>query len=112
MPRPTGYVHLVRHVAQAVLGKIIAGKAVSATDERPSVPANVALIDPWPYASTTPVRSHDVLADGSFVAIGAVDAAADGASTLIRDAWRRLNRVSEFHDVLNFFEEPKERVGN
>ena len=27
--------------AQAVLGKIIAGKPVSATDERPSIPANV-----------------------------------------------------------------------
>ena len=27
--------------AQAVLGKIIAGKPVSATEERPSIPANV-----------------------------------------------------------------------
>ncbi len=72
-----------------------------------------SLIDPWPYGTTMPVRSHDVLADGSFIVTANADEnvvgdeAPAGAISL-----RQRNRVSEFHVVLNFFEELKERVGN
>ena len=41
--------------AQAVLGKIIAGKPVSAMEERPSVPANVLWVKRWDALDGTPI---------------------------------------------------------
>ena len=57
----------------------------------------------WPYVSSDPVRSHDALADGSFLAVAA---AGDSAS---RPYCTRY-RVSEMQVVLNFAEELKARV--
>ena len=68
-----------------------------------------SLIDPWPYGQTIPVRSYDVLADGSFIVTANVDGDEDPAEPI---GLRQRNRVSEFHVVLNFFEVLKERVGN
>ncbi len=59
------------------------------------------LIDPWTF-NVTPVRGYDVFPDGSFV-------------TAVLDDDRSLLEqfgVTEFHVILNFFEELKERVGN
>ena len=56
------------------------------------------LIDPWPYVGTIDVRSYDILADGSFVAVVG----------LVR---RNQFRVTELHVVLNFFEDLKGRAG-
>ena len=70
-------------------------------------------IDPWPVLSTTPLRSHDVLADGSFVAAsdyGQTDAV-EGAMSEIRND-RMPFRVGQIHVVQNFFEELKARVPN
>jgi serine/threonine-protein kinase len=60
------------------------------------------LIDPWPYLRTVPLRSHDVLSDGSFVAVRAVDGG-------IGVALRTLHRVDDVHVVLNFTEELRRR---
>ena len=48
------------------------------------------------------VRGYDVFPDGSFV-IAVPD---DGRS------WLERHRVTEFHVILNFFEELKERMGS
>jgi hypothetical protein len=69
----------------------------------------VPLIDPWLYLSTTPVRSHDVLPDGSLVAILEGDAEADGATVSPNEQARRLARVGEIHIVLNFLEQLRRR---
>ena len=60
------------------------------------------LIDPWPYSSTNPVRSYDVLADGSFLA---AELSREGATRYTNVA------VNEFHVVPNFFEDLKARAG-
>ena len=57
------------------------------------------LIDPWTF-SFTAVRGYDVFPDGSFV-IAVTD---DDRSQLEQFG------VTEFHVILNFFEELKERV--
>ena len=70
-----------------------------------------ALVDPWPYNPSTPVRRYDVLADGSFVVSLDEDNAGDEeftASLWLRERMRY--RVGELHVVLNFFEELRERV--
>ena len=72
-----------------------------------------SLIDPWPYSNTIPVRAHDVLADGSFIVTANADENVVGDEEPAEPiSFRQRNRVSEFHVVLNFFEELKERVGN
>ena len=58
------------------------------------------LIDPWPYVTTQPARSYDVLPDGSFVAIEDDDA---------HDPLRASRVAREIHVVLNFDEELKRR---
>jgi Tol biopolymer transport system component len=71
------------------------------------------LIDPWLYGGTTPARNYDVLADGSFVVALDEDAfpAGDGDSAEAIPL-RQRNGVGEFHVVLNFLEELRERAGN
>lgn len=70
----------------------------------------VPLIEPWPYYSTIPVRAHDVLADGSFVAtLERVDAQVPEGARV--QPSRLQNRVSEIHVVLNWVEELRERLG-
>ncbi len=59
------------------------------------------LIDPWTFSSA-PGTGYDVFPDGSFV-IAVVD---DDRSPLEQFG------VTEFHVILNFFEELKARVGN
>jgi eukaryotic-like serine/threonine-protein kinase len=59
------------------------------------------LIDPWTFF-VTPVRGYDVFPDGSFV-IAVPD---DDRGYL------EQHGVTEFHVILNFLEELKERVGN
>ncbi len=59
------------------------------------------LIDPWTF-SFTPVRGYDLFPDGSFVL-----AVADDDRSLSEQFG-----VTEFHVILNFFEELKARVGN
>ncbi len=59
------------------------------------------LIDPWPLGSQ-PVRRYDLFPDGSFV-IWVEDDDRSGSEQF---------GVTEFHVILNFFEELKERVGN
>ncbi len=59
------------------------------------------LIDPWTFGGT-PVRGYDVFPDGSFV----IAVADDDRSPLEQFG------VTEFHVILNFFEELKERVPN
>jgi serine/threonine-protein kinase len=71
-----------------------------------------ALIDPWPYQGTFPVRSHDLLTDGSFVATlsegGEVGGGEEQAGLILRNRYR----VGELQVVLNFFEELRARVPN
>ncbi len=59
------------------------------------------LIDPWTF-TVVPVRGYDVFPDGSFVI-----AVADDDRSLLEQFG-----VTEFHVILNFFEELKERVPN
>jgi dipeptidyl aminopeptidase/acylaminoacyl peptidase len=90
-----------------VAGRLRASMMV--VDVTPGDPFRVgpaeSLIDPWPYRATLPVRSYDVLADGSFIVAANADETVDGDP-------RQQTRVSEFHVVLNFFEVLKERMGN
>ncbi|WP_411279071.1 TolB family protein [Gemmatimonas sp.] len=60
-------------------------------------------ITPWPYESTVYLRSYDVLADGSFLAVASV-----GDSTSL--PCRTRYRVSDMHVVLNFAEALEARV--
>ncbi len=57
------------------------------------------LIDPWTFG-IAPVRGYDVFPDGSFV-IGVADDE--------RSYFEQFG-ATEFHVILNFFEELKERV--
>ena len=59
------------------------------------------LIDPWTF-NLTPVRGYDVFPDGSFVI-----AVADDDRSLVEQFG-----LTEFHVILNFFEQLKERVPN
>ncbi len=59
------------------------------------------LIDPW-IVGTVPNRGYDIFPDGSFVIF-----VADDDRSLLEQFG-----VTEFHVILNFFEELKERVGN
>ena len=59
------------------------------------------LIDPWTF-SFGPVRGYDIFPDGSFVI-----AVADDDRSLLEQFG-----VTEFHVILNFFEELKAKVGN
>ena len=59
------------------------------------------LIDPWAF-NAAPVTAYGVFPDGSFVTRVADDD---------RSYWERLG-VTEFHVILNFFEELKGRVPN
>jgi serine/threonine-protein kinase len=61
------------------------------------------LIDSWRYQGYTPMRSHDVLADGSFLAIANKGVLEEGGGVSARTADRF--RVETFHIVLNFLEE-------
>jgi len=65
--------------------------------------------EPWPYASTTPVRSFDVASDGSFIVIKPDDADANPGETVAARMRRRF-AVPEFHIVLNFAEELRARA--
>ncbi len=56
----------------------------------------------WRAVVSTPARQYDVFPDGSFV----IAVADDDRSRLEQFG------VTEFHVILNFFEELKERVGN
>ena len=67
------------------------------------------LIDPWPYTNTVTSTSHDVLADGSFVATMDAGPGSEGAATTPNQRSRLLSRVGEIHVVLNFFEELRGR---
>ena len=58
-------------------------------------------IDPWTF-NLIPVRGYDVFPDGSFV----IAVAEDDRS------YSEQFGVTEFHVILNFFEELKERVPN
>ncbi len=58
------------------------------------------LIDPWTF-DLRPVRGYDVFPDGSFVTAVEAD---DGS-------YRERFGVTEFHVILNFFEELKQRMG-
>jgi eukaryotic-like serine/threonine-protein kinase len=60
-----------------------------------------SLIDPWSYRMTGPMRSYDVLPDGSFVAV---------RDTTDRDSAFALLAAREIHVVLNFAEELKRRA--
>ena len=59
------------------------------------------LIDPWTF-SVSPVRGYDLFPDGSFVIALPDDD---------RSPWEQFG-ATEFHVILNFFEELKERVPN
>jgi serine/threonine-protein kinase len=61
------------------------------------------LIDSWKYQGYTPMRSPDVLGDGSFLAIANRDAFENGSGISPRTDERF--RVENFHVVLNFAEE-------
>jgi hypothetical protein len=65
-------------------------------------------IDPWRYQGYTPLRSHDVLADGSFLAI--VDQGRFEGSDVSPRTSDRF-RVETFHVVLNFLEELMTEMG-
>jgi dipeptidyl aminopeptidase/acylaminoacyl peptidase len=69
----------------------------------------VPLIDPWPYVVSTPGASHDVLPDGSFVAVMDVDSGGDGVTLTVNQRSRLSGRVAEIHIVLNFLEELRGR---
>jgi serine/threonine-protein kinase len=60
------------------------------------------LLDWEPYGGGAVVRAYDVLADGAFIVSRSDDEVGS----------RQANRVEEFHVVLNFFEELRERVPN
>ena len=60
------------------------------------------LIDPWTFEGSIRVHGYDVFPDGSFV----IAVADDDRSYLEQFG------VTEFHVILNFFEELKARVGN
>jgi len=74
---------------------------VDIADGKPS-PAR-SVIHPWPYLTTVPTRSYDILEDGAFIAV-----AIDEEFTNFRD----LNSVDEIHVVLNFFEVLRQRVAD
>ena len=57
-------------------------------------------IDPWPYGTTSPERSYDVLPDGSFIATELVSPVGSGAGS--RAATRRLYRVGAVHVIVHF----------
>ena len=59
------------------------------------------LIDPW-TVSVGPVRGYDIFPDGPFL----IFVEDDDRSYL------EQHGVTEFHVILNFFEELKERMGN
>ena len=80
-----------------------------APGERFSVGRAVPLIDPWPYGTTINVTSHDVLADGSFVAARDANPGSDDGTMSTGQESRLRSRVGEIHVVLNFFEELKGR---
>jgi serine/threonine protein kinase len=94
----TGDPPYVGSTAQAVLGKIIQG-VTTGPDVR--VERVRKLIDPWPYRTTVPARSYDVLPDGSFVAVRDPD---DSGTTFGAVVARQI------HVVRNFSEELKQRA--
>ena len=61
------------------------------------------LIDPWPYGSSVPSRSYDVLEDGGFIA-GMVE---DESSNV-----RERYRVDELQVVFNFVEVLRQRMAD
>jgi len=82
-------------------GRVLMAVDVTPGDEfQAGRPAS--FIDPWHGGLGQPVRTHDVFADGSFV------------TTVQDDDGSPLEQfgVTEFHVILNFFEELKERVPN
>ena len=70
------------------------------------------LFDPWPYAGCTPTRCHDLLADGSFVAVLAEGVEAGGGAERADLIGRNRTRVDELQVILNFFDELEARVPN
>ncbi len=81
-------------------GTVLMAVDVTAGDEF-QVGRSAPLIHPWTF-TIAPVRGYDVFPDGSFE-IAVLD---DDRSLLEQFG------VTEFHVILNFFEELKERVGN
>ena len=76
--------------------------AVDVTPEDPFQAGRAApLIDPWTFRINA-VRGYDLFPDGSFV----IAVADDDRSQLEQFG------VTEFHVILNFFEELKQRMGN
>ncbi len=74
--------------------------------------AAIPLIDPWPYYVGQPARSHDVLADGSFLA-SLTEEGGNAAGTLTSSQQARATfKVTELHIVMNFFEELRARQQN
>jgi eukaryotic-like serine/threonine-protein kinase len=69
----------------------------------------IPINDPWPYPGSTPVTSHDVLPDGSFIAVLNVSRGADDATLTPSQRDRLLARVGEIHLVVNFLEELRGR---
>jgi serine/threonine-protein kinase len=66
-------------------------------------------IESWRYQGYTPLRSHDVHADGSFLAIVDEGAFEEGSGVSPRTSDRF--RVETFHVVLNFLEELRAEMG-
>ena len=86
-------------MAQDSAGPVLMAADVS-TDPDVRVQRVRPFIDRWPYVWTQPVRSYDVLPDGSFVAIEKDDA---------HDPLLVSRVAREIHVVLNFAEELKRR---
>jgi eukaryotic-like serine/threonine-protein kinase len=79
--------------------------AVDVLAGEPFRASRAAALMPWPYATTNPGRSYDVLADGSFVVRPLEDEALEPRALL-----RALHRVGKIHVVLNFVEELRRRA--